>query len=131
MRDMVITPQVNTAIYSCHSAFILIFLLFFYPLPFLLQPKPSHILPCTLHNLAMGVQTDPEGSLWRDPPRYWEQIVWPAYVDAHKDMFEDGDVEHGKVNPSFKGQRLLVIEGMDESMDRMVEECCELVKDAL
>ena len=34
--------------------------------------------------------------MWRDPPLYWEQIVWPAYVAAHKDMLEGGDIEHGQ-----------------------------------
>jgi len=34
-----------------------------------------------------------EGSLWRDPPQYWEQIVYPAYVRAHERMFKDGNVE--------------------------------------
>jgi nicotinamide/nicotinate riboside kinase len=77
------------------------------------------------------VQSDPEGSLWRDPPQYWEQIVWPAYVDAHKSMFVDGDVERGEIDKGFQGRRLLVIEGLDESMDRMVEECCVLVKESV
>ena len=28
---------------------------------------------------------------------YWEQIVWPAYVAAHQGLFENGDVERGKL----------------------------------
>ncbi|KAK7693427.1 hypothetical protein QCA50_002995 [Cerrena zonata] len=24
----------------------------------------------------------PEGEVWRDPPQYWEKIVWPAYIRA-------------------------------------------------
>ncbi|EDR08894.1 uncharacterized protein LACBIDRAFT_161970, partial [Laccaria bicolor S238N-H82] len=28
------------------------------------------------------------GTLWRDPPHYWEEIVYPAYLEAHKDVFE-------------------------------------------
>ena len=46
-------------------------------------------------------------------------------------MFVNGDVERGKIDKSFKGRRLLVIEGLDESMDRMVEECCVLVKESV
>lgn len=35
---------------------------------------------------------------WKDPPGYVDKIVWPNYVEAHKWMFEDGDVESGKLN---------------------------------
>ncbi|CAI6266376.1 unnamed protein product [Periconia digitata] len=30
---------------------------------------------------------------WEDPPGYVDQIVWPNYVQDHKFLFEDGDVE--------------------------------------
>ncbi|KAI9739487.1 MAG: ribosylnicotinamide kinase [Claussenomyces sp. TS43310] len=30
---------------------------------------------------------------WQDPPGYVDQIVWPNYVEEHRWMFEDGDVE--------------------------------------
>ncbi|CAL1708056.1 unnamed protein product [Somion occarium] len=63
-----------------------------------------------------------EGSLWRDPPHYWEHIVWPAYVAAHKDMLEGGDVEHGKSNGKVKG--LLIFEGLETSMSETVEAVC-------
>jgi len=26
--------------------------------------------------------------MWRDPPNYFEGLVWPAYVDAHRALFE-------------------------------------------
>jgi hypothetical protein len=42
------------------------------------------------------VQFSPEGSFWQDPPNYWDDIVWPAYIKAHKNMFEGGDVSLGK-----------------------------------
>lgn len=35
---------------------------------------------------------------WKDPPGYVDKIVWPNYVEAHKWMFEDGNVESGKLN---------------------------------
>lgn len=35
---------------------------------------------------------------WKDPPGYVDKIVWPNYVEAHSWMFEDGDVERGKLN---------------------------------
>lgn len=30
---------------------------------------------------------------WEDPPGYVDKIVWPNYVEDHKWMFEDADVE--------------------------------------
>ncbi|KAE8268163.1 hypothetical protein A4X09_0g4185 [Tilletia walkeri] len=36
-----------------------------------------------------------EENVWQDPPGYYDNIVWPAYVLAHQGMFEHGDVERG------------------------------------
>jgi len=30
---------------------------------------------------------------WEDPPGYVDKIVWPNYVNDHKFLFVDGDVE--------------------------------------
>ncbi|GEQ68234.1 hypothetical protein JCM33374_g1901 [Metschnikowia sp. JCM 33374] len=30
---------------------------------------------------------------WQDPPGYFDNIVWPAYVASHKHLFEGDDVE--------------------------------------
>ncbi|KAG6378371.1 hypothetical protein JVT61DRAFT_14096 [Boletus reticuloceps] len=80
----------------------------------------------------LGVQFNPEGSLWRDPPMYWEHIVYPAYIEAHQDMFENGDVENGKPT----GQRvpgLVVIEPVkrwaEMSIDDIVRCCCDVLED--
>ena len=27
------------------------------------------------------------GTYWKDPPEYFEKLVYPAYVDAHRSMF--------------------------------------------
>ncbi|KAH9940469.1 P-loop containing nucleoside triphosphate hydrolase protein [Epithele typhae] len=67
-----------------------------------------------------------EGSLWRDPPHYWEQIVWPAYVDAHARMLEGGDVEHGAPNGTVPG--LVLLEGLVDSMSEMVDRVCALLE---
>ncbi|KAF8549029.1 P-loop containing nucleoside triphosphate hydrolase protein [Imleria badia] len=61
-----------------------------------------------------------EGSLWKDPPMYWEQIVYPGYLEAHRDMFENGDVENGKLT----GQR-----GAEMSIDDIVGRCCDVLGD--
>lgn len=63
-----------------------------------------------------------EGAFWRDPPQYWEQIVWPAYVDAHKAMLEGGDVEKGQSNG--KVEDLQIIEGLEVSIDQMLDRVC-------
>ena len=63
--------------------------------------------------------------MWRDPPEYWEQIVHPAYVRAHGDIFEGGDVEHGK--PTGKVADLLLFEGAQINMDTMITTIMEKV----
>ncbi|KAH9832270.1 P-loop containing nucleoside triphosphate hydrolase protein [Rhodofomes roseus] len=63
-----------------------------------------------------------EGSLWRDPPHYWEQIVWPAYVAAHGGMLEGGDVEHGGPNGAVPG--LILIDGQEMGLAETVEKVC-------
>lgn len=63
-----------------------------------------------------------EGSLWRDPPHYWEQIVYPAFIEAHKDVFVSQDVEHGE--PGEKVPRLQVLESLDLSMSEVVDRVC-------
>lgn len=79
------------------------------------------------HGYHTAVQSDPEGTLWRDPPQYWEQIVWPAYVAAHAGMLEGGDVEHGQ--PNGVVPELILIEGLDMKMGDMVEKVCARLAD--
>ena len=43
-----------------------------------------------------SVLFQPEGSFWEDPPGYWDDIVWPAYLKAHRKMFQNNDVENGQ-----------------------------------
>lgn len=74
------------------------------------------------------MQSDPEGTLWRDPPHYWEQIVWPAYVAAHERML-GGDVEHGR--PSGSVPELILIEGLELKVDDMVERVCTQLVDVV
>ncbi|CDR98963.1 hypothetical protein [Sporisorium scitamineum] len=37
-----------------------------------------------------------EGTVWKDPEGYFDNIVWPAYELAHKGVFADKDIEKGK-----------------------------------
>ena len=75
-----------------------------------------------------GVQSDPEGTLWRDPPHYWEDIVYPAYLEAHKDVFENGDVENGK--PVSKVEDLLVLESVKMDIGEAFDRCCQKLREA-
>jgi len=84
------------------------------------QTSSTHFKP--------GVQSDPEGALWRDPLGYWDDIVYPAYVDAFKDVFVSGDVERGA--PMDKVGRLVLLESLQMSMGEVVESCCEEVRRA-
>ena len=65
--------------------------------------------------------------MWQDPPSYWDDIVYPAYVDAHKELFEDGDVENGKLNKSGEEIKLEMIEGLKVPMVDIIERCCRLL----
>lgn len=75
--------------------------------------------------LMFIVQSDPEGSLWRDPPHYWEQIVYPAYVRANEHLFEGEDVERGILKPDYAEEFILLSgEGCGDhqmEMSQMVE----------
>ena len=75
-----------------------------------------------------GMQSDPEGTLWDDPPHYWDDIVYPAYLEAHKDVFENGDVENGK--PASKVEELLVLESVKMDIGEAFDLCCQKLKEA-
>jgi len=82
-------------------------------------PWPLRAFP-----LFLGEQYIPDGSVWRDPPQYWEHIVWPAYVSAHKHMFESGDVESGKpTRDAVHG--MLILENEKLTTTDVVNQCCE------
>ncbi len=68
------------------------------------------------------MQSDPEGTLWRDPPNYWEQIVYPAYVRAHEKILEGGDVENGAPNGNV--ERLLLLQANEMSMTEVFNQAC-------
>ncbi|KAG5638790.1 hypothetical protein H0H81_010019 [Sphagnurus paluster] len=67
-----------------------------------------------------------EGSLWRDPPGYWEQIVYPGYLEAHRDVFIDGDVEGGE--PGDKVRGLIMLESLKISMGEAVSQVCKVLE---
>ncbi|KAH8926772.1 P-loop containing nucleoside triphosphate hydrolase protein [Atractiella rhizophila] len=65
-----------------------------------------------------------EGEYWKDPPEYWSEIVWPAYLLAHQHMFVGGDVENGQLK---EDQEVLLLKGEfgGIGMAKMVERSCE------
>ena len=71
-----------------------------------------------------------EGALWRDPPGYWEDIVWPAYVEAHAELFEGGDVESGR-QIGEKVPNLTLLETLKMSMSEAVEKSCGVIREFL
>ncbi|KEP53641.1 P-loop nucleoside triphosphate hydrolase [Rhizoctonia solani 123E] len=72
-----------------------------------------------------------EGALWRDPPNYWEQIVYPAYIQAHKHLFKNEDVEKGDLTSEYASDLLLLRgEGYGDQtrdMGQMVEASAERI----
>jgi len=65
-------------------------------------------------------------NLWQDPPHYWEQVVHPAYVEAHFELFEDGDVENGKPTGQKVGN-LVLIDTLEMGTSDVVNRCCKIL----
>ncbi|GAA5891247.1 hypothetical protein JCM8208_002559 [Rhodotorula glutinis] len=71
-----------------------------------------------------------EGSLWKDPPEYWDSCVWPAYLRAHAPLFVSRDVEHGAFDPhAIDGIELL--EANELGMEAMVVRACGAIYKAV
>jgi nicotinamide/nicotinate riboside kinase len=64
--------------------------------------------------------------LIQDPPRYWEEIVWPAYIASHQALFVGGDVQAGKIDTNVI-EGVVIVEASGMSMDEMVNMACEVV----
>jgi nicotinamide/nicotinate riboside kinase len=82
-----------------------------------------------------------DGYIWSDPPNYWENVVWPAYLKAHKHLFVDGDIngdavqinsDSGSPTPRYLATTtarrpvagLIVLPAEDETLERLVEISC-------
>ncbi|KAI9510063.1 P-loop containing nucleoside triphosphate hydrolase protein [Russula earlei] len=62
-----------------------------------------------------------EGVFWKDPPGYFQELVYPAYVQAHRALFTDGDVEGG----ALLAPGIVLIEPQQMNMDDIFTRCCE------
>jgi hypothetical protein len=40
-----------------------------------------------IHRCTFTLSLENKGTFWQDPPGYFEQLVYPAYVEAHRSMF--------------------------------------------
>jgi len=82
---------------------------------------------------ATLILADPDdaaaGGVWVDPPHYFDQIVYPAYVKAHEDIFEGGDVEKGELRKGWDLKVMAPLEGKEE-MTRAFEQSCENIIEA-
>ena len=66
---------------------------------------------------------------WEDPEGYVDEIVWPNYVREHAWMFQDGDVDHGDVNPVVARESILIGPGKgDAKMEDILEWGCHTLE---
>lgn len=68
---------------------------------------------------------NPEGTLWTDPPNYWETVVYPAYVRAHAGLFEGDNLEGGAL--SGKISDLIVFDSQSLTMTELVDRACRRI----
>ena len=54
---------------------------------------------------------------WEDPEGYVDKIVWPNYVEGHRWMFENGDVEGRMLPKVLERDGVEFQEGLDVSME--------------
>lgn len=69
---------------------------------------------------------------WEDPPGYVDKIVWPNYVNDHKFMFENGDVEGELKKDVVKDWRINYLkDGLDVDMSTVLKWAVDLLMQKL
>lgn len=75
-----------------------------------------------------------DGEVWVDPPFYFDEIVWPAYLEAHARMFANGDVEKGapiettsRDSDGGPVPHLTLIEAEDWGTEAVVQDACNAI----
>ena len=51
---------------------------------------------------------------WKDPPGYFDQIVWPNFVKDHSFLFEDGNVQGSVDQAVASGLRIDIVPGIGQ-----------------
>lgn len=79
--------------------------------------------------LTADAEDAAKDGVWEDPPDYFDNIVYPAYVKAHAHAFEGNDVESGR--PTAESGIVLIDppEG-EEGMTRALGEACTALLEA-
>lgn len=70
---------------------------------------------------------------WKDPEGYVDAIVWPNYVDAHRWLFENGDVEGELSKETLTKEGILaqVGKGVDVDMETTLDWTVDTIMDQL
>ena len=74
-----------------------------------------------------------DGTVWEDPPFYFDEILWPAYLEAHRGMFTGGDVEHGAPAAGSSDRdggpvpHLVLLDGEKRRPEQLVDDACEAI----
>lgn len=80
-------------------------------------------LPCVAPELTSDAKDAETGATWVDPPEYFDNVVWPAYIKAHETVFDpspDGPLKDKSITLLEPG------EGQDE-VTRIVDEACAAI----
>lgn len=72
------------------------------------------------------MQFDPDGPMWRDPPLYWEHIVWPAYVKAHSHLFINSNIETGLLKPEVE-EKIKMLGATQMTMVELLDATCTAI----
>ncbi|KAG9099374.1 ribosylnicotinamide kinase [Ceratobasidium sp. 370] len=85
---------------------------------------PGHVMEA---RREFRVFDNGDGTFWTPPPNYWENIAYPAYIRAHEQYFEDGNVETGKcISPD-----MVVMEGRSQGHGITFEELFSSAAEAI
>jgi nicotinamide/nicotinate riboside kinase len=79
---------------------------------------------------ARGPYVLKDGSVWAEPPKYFDVIVWPNYVEDHGWMFEDGNVDGRVKKDIVKEKEIEVLSEGTEDMETILKSAVEfLIRD--
>lgn len=82
---------------------------------------------CSVSRRRGRLTTDEEdaaqGTVWTDPPGYFDDIVYPAYVKAHSGVFKDG------VDSAIADESITLIEPEEgeAGVAKALEEACRAI----